>query len=505
VTGNDDARRGEQGELPHQEEPSSRTPTGPSPEGPAPGDAAPGLAAEASREGTAPEEAGQDGTAGTVCALPGCDNPLPPPPAAQDGRRRGGRPPAYCCKAHADAASRQRRAQEVATVSDPLLQVRSLAQVLVPGARELVATVQGLLEHLDQAQSGALARVRAAEEDAERARKDVGRAERKVEAAERRRTQALEQAREEARARSLADERAAAQAEDTERVRRAAWEQVAEHERARGRAEAARAATEEDRDRTTGRLRQAEEQVRAASEEQRALAARLTQAEQSLTRSVTDADNLRYRCAELRTELDRERTRAQQVDEQLVRATQELFEQRETTHRTRDDLERTRHERDETAARLTALDHRLHQLLAAGLQEVADADTAGRASTPCATCPVCGHRARGPQERRRLRRELDAIWLEPACCEPAVPVAGSTGESPPRGRAAGPRVVRYCAACAPRKAVVTVGCLSCGGFVRAVRVSAEALREHLDAVGWRTGEGPDLSGSLCPDCCSPQD
>jgi len=475
--------------------------------GPEPGseESLPAPGTDPSAPGT---DTGEDGSAEPVCALPGCGNPLPSRLPGENGGRRGGRPPVYCCKAHADAASRQRRARDVASVTDPLLQVRSLTEVLVPGARQLADTVRELLDRLEQAEAGALARVRAAEEDAERARKDVDRAEQQVRTAQRQREQALDRAREDRESRTLAERRAAEQAEDAERVRRTAWNQVAEHERARGRAEAARVAAEDVRDRTVGRLREAEERVTALLAEHAALTERLAETERSLARSVTEAQSLRHRAAELRAELDAERARGEQTNQQIVRLSQELFEQQETVRRAQEDLAALRNEREEASARLSEVQGRLERLLAAGLREFAGPG-AGAAGHQIVTCPACGERAEG-RRGRRLRRELDAVWLEPGPARTSPEGAGGIRAAPQTGGTArgtgtgGLRVRRFCTACAPRAGVVVVGCLSCGELVRAVDVPGTDLRRHLEAVGWRTGDGPDLSGSLCPACCVPE-
>src|SRR4051794_35419880 len=72
-----------------------------------------------------------------VCALEECDLPLPARALDALGRPKGGRRPRYCSKAHADAASRQRRARDSAAVADPLAQALTAGKAFVPAAREL--------------------------------------------------------------------------------------------------------------------------------------------------------------------------------------------------------------------------------------------------------------------------------------------------------------------------------------------------------------------------------
>ncbi|MGH3242393.1 MAG: hypothetical protein ACRDNL_18600, partial [Spirillospora sp.] len=74
----------------------------------------------------------QSGPAGE-CALAGCTLPLPPP-----GR---GRPAKYCGKAHADQASRDRRAADTIALDEPLRRAEALAG-------GLPAAIDGLQEQL---------------------------------------------------------------------------------------------------------------------------------------------------------------------------------------------------------------------------------------------------------------------------------------------------------------------------------------------------------------------
>jgi hypothetical protein len=180
-----------------------------------------------------------------ICALEGCDVPLPPRALDEHGRLKSGRRARYCCKGHADAASRQRRARDVAAVAEPLAQVRAVGDVVVPAARDLVGTLTVLIEHFEKAESGALGRVNAAERAAAEAVADSHAARQEAAASEQARRQAVARARDDRQARDNAVAEAERSGEEVERVRASAWGQVAEHERARGHAEAARLAAEQ--------------------------------------------------------------------------------------------------------------------------------------------------------------------------------------------------------------------------------------------------------------------
>jgi len=220
-----------------------------------------------------------------VCALEGCDLPLPVRPLDELGRPRAGRRPQYCGKAHADAASRQRRARDVAAVADPLTLAREAGQVFLPTARQLAAQLADLITHVDRAEAGALARVGAAEEEAARAGAEAAAARDASEAAEQGRRQALATARQDRQARDNAVKEAERARQEAEQIRSQAWEQVAAHERGRGQAEAARVAAESVSDDLAGQNRQLREQVDLARSTVAELTARIAADGQDLERA----------------------------------------------------------------------------------------------------------------------------------------------------------------------------------------------------------------------------
>src|SRR5699024_508729 len=88
------------------------------------------------------------------CALEGCNNPLPGPAVDAQGKRKGGRPSSYCCKAHADAASRNRRAAQTAAVVDPLVELRQVIDSFTPTAQPLLDTLRQVTDQLEAAEQG---------------------------------------------------------------------------------------------------------------------------------------------------------------------------------------------------------------------------------------------------------------------------------------------------------------------------------------------------------------
>ena len=172
------------------------------------------------------------------CGLDGCDEPLPPRPLDELGRPKGGRRARYCSKAHADAASRQRRASDLAAVADPLALAREATAGVLPVARQLGEQLTSLVARFEQAENGALARVQAAETEAEQAHAEAARAAESEQQAEHARREALAAARRDREEKDQALHRAEQAQAEAQQVRDDAWKQIAEHERARGQAEA---------------------------------------------------------------------------------------------------------------------------------------------------------------------------------------------------------------------------------------------------------------------------
>ncbi|GAA5012554.1 hypothetical protein GCM10023317_50060 [Actinopolymorpha pittospori] len=298
------------------------------------------------------EVSGDEATSGVgVCSLDGCDNPLPPRSTTSDGRRRSGRPAAYCCKAHADAASRARRSAQTAAIVDPLVEAQRLAELFDPAAQALAATLGEMRERLARADTGALGRVRAAESEAAEAHQDAEAAERAAQAAEAARVKVVAAARDDRQARQVAErsaERAERAAED---VRRRSWEQVAQHERARGAAEAAQAAAQRSRDELVL-------EVRALRSDY----AELRSVHRAAQRDLADRDTALARAeatrAALAAQLEAAEERLVKVGNDHDAARQELHGARGELHAVRVELDGLREEarqlRERSAAEHTA-------------------------------------------------------------------------------------------------------------------------------------------------------
>jgi chromosome segregation ATPase len=261
------------------------------------------------------------------CALDGCDLPVPGRVLDEHGRAKGGRRARYCSKAHADAASRQRRAQAVASVDDPLTAAREAGAAVVPIARELATALSELLARFDEAEAGALARVGAAEREAAQAQEEAQAALAAADAAERGRREALAQARADRQARDTAERAADRARTDSEQVRVAAWEQVAVHERARGQAEAAHAAAASTAEHVGAQNRDLRELLdherRRAAEREQAhtrTATDLDRAVTDLTRTAAEVDRTAAELDRTRAELDRIRGEVEAANARAIEA-----------------------------------------------------------------------------------------------------------------------------------------------------------------------------------------
>ena len=228
--------------------------------------------------------------AAAVCELDGCDNPLPPPAVDAHGRRKGGRPSTYCCKAHADAASRARRNAQAAAITEPLAELRGIVETFSPVAQPVLEALGEMRTRLDTAESGALAQVQQAGDDAATARAEAESAMRHAEQAEHARDRALAAARDDQTAREQARQQAQRAEQEAERVQQESWARVAEHERARGTAESAAEAAIQARDAALADLRNTREQLEQARHSEQAMATELEQLQQQLRELTAEHD-----------------------------------------------------------------------------------------------------------------------------------------------------------------------------------------------------------------------
>lgn len=329
--------------------------------------------------------AGEDAEeAGSRCGLQGCGNPLPPPAIDEHGRRKGGRPSRYCSKAHADAASRARRARDTAAVADPLGEVRSIGEALLPGVRELVAGLATLEQRFAEAERRAFAHVAHAEAEADQARQDAAAAVTQAEQAERQRREALAAARDHQQERERVGKEADRIKREAEEVRAQAWEAVATHERARGQAEAAHAAGTAERDRLQTELGAAH----AQQERERAEQARLAQA---LTATQTDLAQAHRELVEAHRELDQLRQQATQATERLGALEEQLGAERRQGRLNQARTQELESELRSTRDRLTEANTRLDAVIAAGV-----AAAPARPASPVSAPRPGGSAARHP-------------------------------------------------------------------------------------------------------------
>jgi hypothetical protein len=314
---------------------------------------------------------GADGEAGAGCAF--CGGPMPPPRLDASGRRKAGRPARFCRKACADAASRARRERHTSVVAAHLAAAARLHETAGPGIEALTATLAELNARLREAESGALAQIEEAEDEATQARAAAADAEQRAQDAERARGQALAQAAADRDARAEAERRAMAAGEETEATKRRTWEEVAGHERERGRAEAARDAAMAARDRLSAerdeladRLRttaRSAEALRAAHDEQ---AVQLADLRQALAERASESAVLREQATAARrsaetAESARDQARADAVAarEDATRARAAAEEHRHAAEQAREEHRRgaelAREERDRLRGETTAL------------------------------------------------------------------------------------------------------------------------------------------------------
>lgn len=238
-----------------------------------------------------------------LCALEGCENPVPPPAVDAEGKRKGGRPSAYCSKTHADTASRARRAAAVASVADPLLEVRRIADEFTPSAASLVELLDAMRSRFDDAAGAALGRVTEAETESAAARREADEAQQAAAKADAARATALAASRDDKLAKAKAERTAEQALKDAEETRQRAWAEVAAHERARGAAESATVAAERARDALVADLRTQREEFEAVRTERARLTTDLAERDTALARAVAELEALLDRLDEAKARL----------------------------------------------------------------------------------------------------------------------------------------------------------------------------------------------------------
>ncbi|MBT0768341.1 hypothetical protein KIH74_05365 [Kineosporia sp. J2-2] len=327
----------------------------------------------------------------STCRLDGCEEPLPPRPRDELGRPKGGRRARYCSKAHADAASRQRRANDLAAVADPLALAKEATQGVLPVAKQLSEQLTALMARFEQAEQGALARVQAAETEAGEAHAEAARAAEGEQQAEQARREALAAARTDREEKDQALRRASQAQAEAERIRDETWKQVVEHERARGQAEAELSVVHQQLE----TLRREHGDLLETAQEQRN---RATQLDLQLATTGVELRQAGERVAELSARLDQE-TRAREQARHQVAA-----------------LETSLHAAEQQAARQAQHQEQAQQAARAEIAELraqlAGAATAGAPQTP----PAPGQQvpARPPARPVGARRRSRIAGTRPA-------------------------------------------------------------------------------------------
>lgn len=215
--------------------------------------------------------------------MDGCENPLPPPARDERGRLKGGKPVRYCCKAHADEASRRRRVLESVGVEEPLQLLRNLGgqtrDMMDAALRELAE----IRQRWDELDAGAVAQSAKDKAETADALLKVQRAQREAEDAEKARLEAVSAAAKDQQRRKAAEEAAESAIKEAEQVKKSAWEQVADHERARGQAEARAAHAEQAQ-------REAFDQLEIVRRDLRAVITERQDTERQLGQALAAAD-----------------------------------------------------------------------------------------------------------------------------------------------------------------------------------------------------------------------
>ncbi|GAB2830205.1 hypothetical protein GCM10022221_31140 [Actinocorallia aurea] len=340
-----------------------------------------------------------------VCGLDGCELPLPPA-----GR---GRPPKYCSKAHADQASRERRAADAALVEEPLKHAEALAQHVPAAIAVLQAQLAELTGFLDKAQTGALARVERAEAETRSARQAAADAEARADSAESAAVRAVEEARADRTARASAERDAVAARAEAERVRADAAERVEAHQQARAAAEAARTSAEQARDGAVSDLVEARRAREHDAEHARARLAELTALLETRGR---EGEQLRHALTEAREALAdvRGQATAQQARAEAAEA----------------DLHTARREAAETGTRLAgALEQATAQAAAARAE--ADQAVAALAETRAAAAATAAVHARLEADLAAARADAGAQRERAALAEARAAALNPRPETPP--------------------------------------------------------------------------
>ncbi|MFF5210597.1 hypothetical protein [Streptosporangium sp. NPDC000396] len=309
----------------------------------------------------APLDDAPPGTTGRFDGGPGvAAEPLPSPAAdaaaphgrcAWDGqplpRSTGRRPRQYCSDACKTAASRARRKEQITAVTAAVAESGAILAEARPLQEALRTLVDRFAEKVDLAESGALARISAAEAEAAEDRADAAIAREQAAAADRARISAERRMREAEQAQRLAEEREDNARADLERIGEKTRAEVLELGEKLGDAKKATELAE-------GVTANQANQLRALRTENRELQAARTALDDELAERGRQLQTAQHTGARLRTQLSEHSDRAAALALQLATATADATTAREEALATHADLERVRQRHDEQTQHLRA-------------------------------------------------------------------------------------------------------------------------------------------------------
>ncbi|SNT51462.1 hypothetical protein SAMN05216276_105356 [Streptosporangium subroseum] len=299
---------------------------------------------------TGRSDAGPDATTGPPPS-PAADAEAPHGRCAWDGqplpRSTGRRPRQYCSDACKTAASRARRKEQITAVTTAVTESGAVLAEARPLQEALRTLLDRFAEKVDLAESGALARISAAEAEAAEDRADAAIAREQAAAADRARISAERRMREAEQAQRLAEEREDNARADLERIGEKTRAEVLELGEKLGDAKKATELAE-------GVTADQANQLRALRTENRELQAARTALDDELAERGRQLQAAQNTSTRLRTQLSEHSDRAAALALQLATATADATTAREETLATHADLERVRQRHDEQTQHLRA-------------------------------------------------------------------------------------------------------------------------------------------------------
>ncbi|AWS43579.1 hypothetical protein DKM19_21560 [Streptosporangium sp. 'caverna'] len=312
-------------------------------------------------------------------------------------RSTGRRPRQYCSDACKTAASRARRKEQLTAVTTAVAESGAVLAEARPLQEALRTLVDRFADKVDLAETGALARISAAEAEAAEDRADAAIAREQAASADRARISAERRMREAEQAQRLAEEREDNARADLERIGEKTRAEVLELGEKLG---DAKKATELAESVTADQANQ----LRALRTENRELQAARTALDDELTERSRQLQATQNTSAQLRKRLGEQSDRAAALALQLATAAADATTAREETLATHADLERVRQRHDEQTQHLRA------ELEAARQQAEARATELIRIQTLREAAQDLIAELRG--QREDLKARHDALYAE---------------------------------------------------------------------------------------------